>query len=34
VVAGAYHDHIFVPVESAQAAMQVLHQLQTDGGIA
>lgn len=32
VVAGAYHDHIFVPVESAQMAMQVLHKLQTDGG--
>jgi hypothetical protein len=34
VVAGAYHDHIFVPLESAQKAMQVLHQLQTDGGTA
>ena len=34
VVAGAYHDHIFVPLESAQTAMQVLRQLQTDGGIA
>jgi hypothetical protein len=34
VVAGAYHDHIFVPVESAQTAMQVLRQLQRDGGIA
>ena len=33
VVAGAYHDHIFVPVASAQKAMQVLHQLQADGGI-
>jgi uncharacterized protein len=32
VVAGAYHDHIFVPLEAAQAAMQVLRQLQTDGG--
>jgi hypothetical protein len=32
VVAGAYHDHIFVPLESAQTAMQVLHQLQADGG--
>ncbi|MFM0730524.1 ACT domain-containing protein [Paraburkholderia sediminicola] len=31
VVAGAYHDHIFVPLESAQTAMQVLHKLQTDG---
>ena len=34
VVAGAYHDHIFVPLESAQTAMHVLHQLQTDGGVA
>jgi hypothetical protein len=34
VVAGAYHDHIFVPLESAQGAMRVLHQLQTNGGIA
>ena len=34
VVAGAYHDHIFVPLESAHAAMRVLHQLQRDGGIA
>ena len=34
VVAGAYHDHIFVPLESAQTAMRVLHQLQKDGGIA
>jgi hypothetical protein len=34
VVAGAYHDHIFVPLESAHAAMRVLHQLQKDGGIA
>ena len=34
VVAGAYHDHIFVPLELAQTAMQVLRQLQTDGGIA
>ena len=33
VVAGAYHDHIFVPLESAQPAMQVLRQLQADGGI-
>ena len=33
VVAGAYHDHIFVPLESAQTAMQVLRQLQADGGI-
>ncbi len=28
VVAGAYHDHLFVPVEQADAAMQVLTQLQ------
>lgn len=34
VVAGAHHDHIFVPVESAQTAMRILRQLQTDGGIA
>ncbi|CAE6764537.1 ACT domain-containing protein [Paraburkholderia nemoris] len=34
VVAGAYHDHIFVPLESAQTAMRVLQQLQKDGGIA
>ncbi|CAE6793205.1 hypothetical protein R69746_04832 [Paraburkholderia aspalathi] len=34
VVAGAYHDHIFVPLESAQTAMHVLHQLQKDGGVA
>jgi hypothetical protein len=33
-VAGAYHDHIFVPFESAQVAMQVLRQLQTDEGAA
>jgi uncharacterized protein len=31
VVAGAYHDHIFVPLELADAAMHVLHLLQTDG---
>ncbi|EUC13126.1 UNVERIFIED_ORG: hypothetical protein BDU10_3836 [Burkholderia sp. CF145] len=34
VVAGAHHDHIFVPLESAAAAMHVLHLLQTDGVIA
>jgi hypothetical protein len=28
VVAGAYHDHIFVFLESAQMAMLVLRQLQ------
>jgi uncharacterized protein len=31
VVAGACHDHIFVPLELADAAMHVLHLLQTDG---
>jgi hypothetical protein len=31
VVAGAYHDHIFVPLELADAAMHVLRLLQTDG---
>ena len=28
VIAGAYHDHIFVPLEKAQAAMQALQDLQ------
>lgn len=28
VVAGAYHDHIFVPLPRAQDAMAALHQLQ------
>jgi uncharacterized protein len=31
VVAGAYHDHIFVPIESANTAMAALQQLQRDG---
>lgn len=31
VVAAAYHDHIFVPIESADAAMLALRQLQRDG---
>jgi hypothetical protein len=31
VVAAAYHDHVFVPVESADAAMAALQQLQRDG---
>ncbi|WP_438392751.1 ACT domain-containing protein [Caballeronia sp. DA-9] len=31
VVAAAYHDHLFVPVESANAAMAALRQLQLDG---
>jgi hypothetical protein len=34
VVAGAFHDHLFVPVDSAHAAMQILHQLQAHGGSA
>lgn len=29
VVAGVFHDHIFVPVEQAQAAMAVLQLMQT-----
>ena len=29
VVAGVHHDHLFVPVEQAQEAMDVLHTLQT-----
>lgn len=28
VVAGAYHDHIFVPIQKAEKAMQVLRSLQ------
>ena len=28
VIAGAHHDHIFVPLEKAQAAMQALQDLQ------
>jgi hypothetical protein len=31
VVAAAYHDHIFVPMESAEAAMIALQQLQCNG---
>jgi hypothetical protein len=31
VVAAAYHDHVFVPIESAEMAMAALRQLQTDG---
>ncbi len=30
VIAAAFHDHIFVPMEEAQRAMQVLRQLQHD----
>ncbi|NJL98795.1 MAG: ACT domain-containing protein [Synechococcaceae cyanobacterium SM2_3_2] len=29
VVAGVHHDHLFVPVEQAQEAMDVLHALQS-----
>ena len=29
VVAGAVHDHLFVPVERAEAALRVLHRLQS-----
>lgn len=32
VVAGAYHDHLFVPVERAQDAMAALRTLQAQGG--
>jgi hypothetical protein len=32
VIAGSFHDHIFVPVESAQAALEVLQGLQRSGG--
>lgn len=31
VIAGAYHDHIFVPVEQGQAALTVLQTLQQCG---
>jgi uncharacterized protein len=31
VVAAAYHDHLFVPFESADTAMAALQQLQRDG---
>ncbi|OTP80042.1 ACT domain-containing protein [Caballeronia sordidicola] len=31
VVAAAYHDHVFVPIESAGTAMAALLQLQRDG---
>jgi hypothetical protein len=31
VVAAAYHDHIFVPIESAGTAMVALQQLQRNG---
>lgn len=32
VVAGAYHDHIFVPEDKAQAALEVLRALQRGSG--
>ncbi|KQR74394.1 acetyltransferase [Burkholderia sp. Leaf177] len=31
VVAAAYHDHVFVPIESADKAMAALQQLQREG---
>ena len=31
VVAAAYHDHVFVPIESADTAMAALQQLQREG---
>ncbi|WP_213776529.1 ACT domain-containing protein [Caballeronia sp. dw_276] len=31
VVAAAYHDHVFVPIESADTAMAALQQLQCEG---
>lgn len=31
VVAGAFHDHIFVPIAEAEAAMRVLQSLQREG---
>ena len=31
VVAGAFHDHLFVPVDKAEAAMQVLRKMQFSG---
>lgn len=33
VVAGAFHDHIFVPVGLAQRAIEVLRALQEKGGV-
>ncbi len=33
VVAGAYHDHIFVPVEHGQPALAVLKGLQQEAGL-
>jgi uncharacterized protein len=32
VVAGAYHDHIFVPIKAAQKAMNRLYSLQASAG--
>lgn len=31
VVAGAFHDHLFVPAERAQDALAALHKLQAEG---
>jgi hypothetical protein len=31
VIAAVYHDHVFVPIESAEQAMAALRQLQRDG---
>lgn len=31
VVAGAFHDHLFVPVEHAEKAMRILKRLQVSG---
>ena len=31
VVAGTFHDHLFVPVDKAEAAMQVLRKMQFSG---
>lgn len=31
VVAGAFHDHLFVPVEHAEKAMRILRRLQVSG---
>ena len=32
VIAGAFHDHLFVPVEQAQQALEALRALQRDAG--
>lgn len=33
VIAGAFHDHIFVPVEQAQQALEALRALQSDSAV-